>query len=155
MRALIESSMQDRARICKYRHIYKRKGSPERRTNAVLRGNQSGEIPSTSDRKMSNELQVQHLPRMSDTRRGRHSTAALRSPSLCWCIYRLIIELGTLPITRYWSTKANYQRLEGMYMALLRLHLSTDSISVVDLLTISATRLYCTVRSNSRLNCYY
>ncbi|OWR54458.1 hypothetical protein KGM_214051 [Danaus plexippus plexippus] len=51
--------MQDRLRICKYRHIYKRKGSPERRTNA-LRGNQSGEIPSTSDRIMSNELQKAH-----------------------------------------------------------------------------------------------
>lgn len=48
--AQIESSTRDRARICKYRHIYKRKGSPERRTNAALRGNQSGEIP-TSDRK--------------------------------------------------------------------------------------------------------
>ncbi|CAH2076637.1 unnamed protein product, partial [Iphiclides podalirius] len=79
-RAQIESSTQDRARICKYRHIYKRKGSPERRTNAALRGNQSGEIPSASDRKMSSKLRVHHSPRVSGTRRGRYSTAALLSP---------------------------------------------------------------------------
>ncbi|KPI92770.1 hypothetical protein RR46_13991 [Papilio xuthus] len=81
-RAQIESSTRDRARICKYRHIYKRKGSPERRANAALRGNQSGEIPSASDRKMSNELRVHHSVRVSGTRRGRHSTAALLSPQL-------------------------------------------------------------------------
>ncbi|CAH2231047.1 jg3478 [Pararge aegeria aegeria] len=92
--------MQDRARICKYRHIYKRKGSPERRTNAALRGNQSGEIPSMSDRKMSNELPSPSHARVSDTRRGRHSTAALRLPPLCWYIYRLIIELVSITITR-------------------------------------------------------
>lgn len=100
LRAQIESLMQDRARICKYRYIYKRKGSPERRTNAALRGNQFGEIPSMSDRKMSNELQVHHLPRMSDTRRGRHSTAALYSPPLSWYIYRLIIEPVSITIMR-------------------------------------------------------
>lgn len=66
-RAQIESSTRDRARICKYRHIYKRKGSPERRTNAALRGNQSGEIPTASDRKMSNELRVHHSVRVCGT----------------------------------------------------------------------------------------
>lgn len=109
----IESSMQDRARICKYRHIYKRKGSPERRTNAALRGNQSGEIPSTSDRKMSNELQVQHLPRVCDTRRGRHSTAALRSPPLCWYIYRLFIELVYIAIIRQLDKRQALKAGEG------------------------------------------
>lgn len=83
-RAQIESSTQERARICKYRHIYKRKGSPERRTNAALSGNQSGEIPTASDRKMSNELRVHHLPRVCGTRRGCRSTAALLSPHYCW-----------------------------------------------------------------------
>lgn len=83
-RAQIESSTQERACICKYRHIYKRKGSPERRTNAALRGNQSGEIPMASDRKMSNELRVHHLPRVCGTRRGCRSTASLLSPHHCW-----------------------------------------------------------------------
>ncbi|KAJ0175465.1 hypothetical protein K1T71_008624 [Dendrolimus kikuchii] len=83
-RALIESSTRDRARICKYRHIYKRKGSPERRTDAALRGNQSGEIPTSSDRKISTGLRVHHSTRVCGTRRGRRSTAALLSPPLCW-----------------------------------------------------------------------
>lgn len=82
VRAQIESSSRDRARICKYRHIYKRKGSPERRNNAALRGNQSGEIPTASDRKMSNKLRVHHSLRVCVTERGRRSTAALLSPPL-------------------------------------------------------------------------
>lgn len=95
----IESSTRDRARICKYRHIYKRKGSPERRTNAALRGNQSGEIPTASDRKMSNQLRVHHSTRCG-ARRGRRSTAALLSPLRFWYIYRLIIEVVCVTIIR-------------------------------------------------------
>lgn len=97
-RVRIESSTWERARICKYRHIYKRKGSPEQRTNAALRGNQSGEIPTAADRKMSNELRAHHSARVCGTRHGCRSTAALLSPHYCWYIYRLIIELvcGTI-----------------------------------------------------------
>lgn len=105
-RAQIESSTRDRARICKYRHIYKRKGSQERRTNAALRGNQSGEIPTASDRKMSNELRVHHSARMCDTQRGRRSTAALLSPPLCWYIYRLIIGLVCVTIMKLDESQA-------------------------------------------------
>lgn len=83
----IESSTQDRARICKYRHIYKRKGSPKRRTNASLCGNQSSEIPTVSEWKMSNELRVHHSTRVCGARHGRRSTAALLSLPYCWLVY--------------------------------------------------------------------
>lgn len=109
-RAQIESSTRDRARICKYRHIYKRKGSPERRTNAALRGNQSGEIPTASDRKMSNKLRVHHLVQVCGALRGRRSTAVLLSPPRFCCIYRLIIEV--VCVTIIWSSSSR-QALVG------------------------------------------
>lgn len=102
--------MRDRPRICKYRHIYKRKGSPERRTNAALRGNQSGEIPTVSDRKISNEVRVHHSTRVCGARRGHGSTAALLSPQRCWYIYHLIIEVVCLTITVSSSTERRRRR---------------------------------------------
>ncbi|GBP82637.1 hypothetical protein EVAR_48518_1 [Eumeta japonica] len=102
--ARIESSTRNRARICKYRHIYERKGSPERRTSAAeRRGNQSGEIPTASSiEKCRTRLGSIPVLDVSTEQLGRRSPLDCRQPAALrpalsatarWYIYHLIIEL--------------------------------------------------------------
>lgn len=56
--------------------------------------------------KFRTSFRVHHLPRVCAARRGRRSTAALLSPHHCWCIYRLIIELVCVTITRQLGKRA-------------------------------------------------
>lgn len=101
-RAQIESSTRDRARICKYRHIYKRKGSPERRTNARCAG-------TSPVRFLRRPIEKCRISFVSITRCGcvvRNAAAARLPPSShrhCWYIYRLIIELVCVTIMKQLS----------------------------------------------------
>lgn len=76
---LLESPTRSRARICKYRHIYKRKGSPERRTNTV--GARTSRV---------RFLREGSMRRPSDAARRASGGRLARAGGAAACIYHFI-----------------------------------------------------------------